>query len=51
MALASIHPSLGQTAPCHFIVPRVDASRMTGVKETIYQLSSFVLQSVCHTDG
>lgn len=51
IALASIPPSLGQMAPCHFIVPRVDASHMTGVKETIYQLSSFVLQTVCHADG
>ena len=51
IALASIHPSLGQMAPCHFTVPGVGASHVSGVKETIYQLSSFVLQSVCYADG
>lgn len=51
IALASTPPSLGQTALCHFIVRRVGASHMTGVKETIYQHSAFVLQSVCYADG
>lgn len=49
--IASASTHAGQTAPCHLTVPGVGASRMSGVKGTLYQLSSFVLQSVCHTDG
>lgn len=51
IASASTHACLGQTAPCHLTVPGVGARRRSGVKGTLYQLSSFVLQSVCHADG
>lgn len=51
IALASIHPSLGQMAPRHFTVPGVGASHVTGLKETIYRLGSFVLPSARCADG